>query len=114
MLKTEVMVTGAAQFNMCGQVLGYPLTPVAEAISAGLASRILAYALDRLDDAGFKIVVQGWDAEVYTLDGDSKPADRSYTVRFKNPAKGYIEVIGILTSKGWPTLDHGLAIGQDF
>lgn len=110
-IETSVLVREAAKFNMCGQFLGYPLRTVAEAISRGLASRLHHYAIQRLDDAGFKKAIEGWDAEVYTLDGDEKPADRSYCVRFKNAKGGYIEVVQILTRSGWPSLDHGLDIG---
>lgn len=110
---STVMIQGKARFNQVGQFLGYPLTTTQETISPGLAKRLHAYALQRLDDAGFKNIVEGWAVEVYTMDGDDRPANRSYCVKFKNAKGGAIEVIGILTRNGWPTLDHGYSIGTD-
>lgn len=113
MLKTTVMQRGKANFDMSGRFLGHQLHPVDGCISSGLASRLRTYSLDRLNSAGFKQLVEGWETEVFTADGDESPSQRSYNVSFKNPSGGYIEVVGILTSKGWPSLDHGFEIGQD-
>lgn len=90
-----------------------PLFETDEHISAGLAKRLHRFAVSRLDDFGFAQAAQGWDVEIYTLDGDDKPADRAYTVRFTNEKGGYLEVSGILTRSGWPSLDHGLHVGSD-
>jgi len=109
-MQTTVMVKDAARFDMTGQFLGYPLRTVQESISAGLAKRLEAYARGRLSDAGF--IVTDFAVEVYTLDGDEPPSQRSYCVKFESAKGGYIELIGILTKSGWPTLDHGFAIGQ--
>lgn len=112
-ISTNVMVTGPANFDAVGRLLGYPLTDVAESISAGLVDRLHRYARQRLDEAGFNTMVEGWLAEVYTMDGGDKPADRSYCVKFKNAKGGYIEVVGILTKHGWPHLDFGYEIGHE-
>lgn len=47
------------------------------------------------------------------MDADDRPADRMYTVEFTNAGGGMIGVQGILTSNGWPCLDHGLCIDED-
>lgn len=112
-MQTTVLTRGPANFNMCGQLLGYPLKTVADTISAGLAKRLHAYALKRLAEAGFQRAVEGWAVEVYTLDGNERPADRSYCVRFQNLEGGYIELVGILTNMGWPCFDHRFSIGHE-
>jgi hypothetical protein len=98
---------------MVGQALPRTLVETDESISAGLAKRLLAYATERLESAGFLPAVQEWDVEVETSDADLKPADRDYTVSFKNKEGGFIAVCGILTNHGWPTLDHGFDIGAE-
>lgn len=110
-MKTEVFVPDAAQFSMCGERLTQTLTRTEATISPGLAARLRHYALGILEAAGFLGAVDGWSPLVYTVDGHEAPVDRSYCVRFTNALGGYIEVIGILTRHGWPTLDHGLAVG---
>lgn len=112
-LTTNVLIRGAAKFNMAGQFLGYPLNTIGEKITDGLKRRLHHYAEQRLFESGFNLAVVDWDVEVYTLDGNDKPTDRSYCVRFKNAKGGFIEVIGILTKSGWPMLDHGFEIGSD-
>ena len=112
-MKTVVMLQGPPRHDMCGQSLPRNLTVTDRVISPGLAARIHRYALARLDQAGFRSSVEGWEGETYTIDGDDQPTDRAYSARFRNVAGGYLEVIGILTSRGWPTIDHGLSIGQD-
>ncbi|RQR65680.1 hypothetical protein DIE18_04310 [Burkholderia sp. Bp9125] len=112
-LATEVMKRGPAQFDMVGQFLGYSLHDVDECITAGLAQRLAKYAAQELDEAGFSALSASAKMSVYTLDGDQPPADRSYCVRWQNAKGGYVEVVGNLTRKGWPTLNHGFAIGQE-
>lgn len=112
-LSTTVMLRGPANFNQVGQFLGYPLKDLPEQISAGLAQRLAKYAETRLVDAGFAPIIAGSTIEVYTMDGDDKPADRAYVVKFKTQKGGFIEVVGILTRNGWPSLDHGFCIGED-
>jgi len=112
MMKTVVYEKGPARFDMAGQRLPTVVRETFEAISKGLAERLRRHAESRLAGAGFTQAA-GWKVEVYTLDGEDKPADRGYTVRFQNEKGGYIEVIGILTVKGWPSLDHGFAIGEE-
>lgn len=109
-ITTTVMKREEARFDMVGTFLGYPLSVMNEVITQGLAERLTKYALNHLDDEGFLAAVDGWKVEVYTLDGDAKPADRTYCVRFINQKGGSIEVIGIFTKNGWPFLNHGLAI----
>ncbi len=110
-MHTTVMKKGPTRFNMVGQHLDYELFTIDESISAGLAKRLVSYALSRLNDAGF--VVDQWNIEVYTMDGDVSPVERRYCVKFQNEKGGYIELIGIYTEHGWPSLDHGFSIGID-
>lgn len=110
--KTLVLRRGPQRFDMSGQALPQILNDTDEKISDKLAGRLRDYALDRLAGAGFAHAVEGWELEVYTMDGDEGPAYRYYTVKFTNPLKGYIEVCGICASRGRPTLDHGFAIGD--
>jgi len=109
-IPTEVLRQGPTQFDMVGKRLDTPLIVTGEEISCGLVMRIKRYACARITDAGFQDLVNTWQISVYTIDGNDRPADRSYCVRWTNSKSGYIEVIGILTSKGWPSLDYGLAI----
>ena len=126
MITTEVMQRGKPRFDMCGHSLPDTLTTTSETISAGLTARLHRYAFQRLECAGFAATVRRpaglidgapsyseWPCEVYTMDAEDKPANRSYCVRWKNEEGGTIEVVGILTRRGWPSLDHGLAIGED-
>lgn len=99
-------------FNQVGQRLPSSLHETPEQITAGLAARLRRHAAQRLTDAGFTQAV-AWEAEVYTMDADEKPSERSYTVRFQNDKGGYVELCGILTANGWPNVDHGLAIGHE-
>ena len=110
---TEVLKRGPAQFNGVGQFLGYPLHTVAEAISPGLAQRLVRYAQGRMNDAGFGALTADWQVTAYTIDGDETPGHRSYCVRWQNEKGGFIEVVRILTRAGWPCLDHGFEIGQE-
>lgn len=112
-MKTYVMSEGPTRLDMVGQKLPSYLRELSEEISQGLAYRLHRYATQRMVETGFGQMIASWDVEVYTLNGDEKPVHRSYCVRFVNKVKGYIEVIGILTCKGWPTSDHGFYIGQD-
>lgn len=112
-LSTTVMTRGPAQFNMAGQFLGYPLKNMAKVISPGLAQRLARYAVQRVTETGFEPLLKDADIEVYTADGDYPPSDRSYAVKFKTPKGGYLELVGIFTRRGWPSLDHGFAIGTD-
>lgn len=109
-ITTEVYQRGPARFDMVGQSLPTHLTLTADGVSPGLAKRLARYALQTLDDNGFGKVVAEWQVSVYTLEADEKPADRSYSVRWTNEEGGAIEVVGILTHRGWPFLDHGLDI----
>lgn len=113
MLKTTILKRGPYRHDISGQSLPRYLNELDEQISSGLARRLYRYAQDRLADAGFLGAVTCWTPEVSTLDGDKNPPDRAYVVRFKNPKGGYIAVVGILTSHGWPSLDHGFEIGHE-
>jgi len=103
-----VFKTAPARFTAWGKRLPYDLITLPETIKAGTAARLADYALRELSEAGFD--VNGWACEVYTMDGDDAPADRSYTVEFINQKGGMVGVCGILTAKGWPSLNHGLII----
>ena len=110
-IETEVLLRGQARHDMVGRFLGYPLHITEQQISAGLAKRLVRYGEHVLDDNGFLDMVQGWAVKVGTNDADKTPANRFYWVTWTNEKGGTINVTGILTSKGWPTLDHGLTIG---
>lgn len=110
-IKISVMVRGEARFNMVGQRLPDTLHDTDQIISPGLVKRLRSYAAKALEDAGF--AVSGWDCEVYTMDGDNPPSERFYTVEFTNAKGGMLGVQGILTSKGWPCLDHGVCVDTD-
>ena len=108
-MKTEVYAKWP-QRSWWGQSLPRQLRLTPEGITPGLASRIHRYAAQRLDDAGMLQAVTGWPVTVYTIDHEDRPADRRYCVRWENDKGGNIEVVGILTRRGWPNLDHGLSI----
>ena len=111
-MQTEVYKLLPVRFDIVGQVTSRPLSLTHESISDGLAVRLYKYALQTLDSAGFKGAVKDWLPSVYTIGGESSPSERSYCVRWTNNEGGYIEVVGILTRSGWPSLDHGLYIGR--
>jgi hypothetical protein len=98
---------------MVGQVVECPIRITDEVIAPGLAKRLANYALQRMNEAGFKVMVKEWTISVYTTDATDAPSNRCYCVRFQNAGNGYIELVGILTKNGWPTLDHGYAIGHE-
>lgn len=109
-LHTEVYQPGAARFTMAGQRLPTQMHLTSEVITAGLAARLLRYAERALDAEGFLAAVAGWEVTVGTDDADDAPADRAYWVMWTNPKGASLSITGILTSKGWPTLDHGMQI----
>ncbi len=123
-IATEVLQPSPTRFTLYGKALPNELKTTDEKVSPGLAKRLARYALNRLQDSGFRRVVEPtsgvigkpnlghWRVLVYTTDGDQSSSVRSYCVRFTNCDGGYIEVVGILTKRGWPSLDHGLAIGE--
>ena len=113
MLQTEVLKQGPARFDMVGKRLPTYLHSTDESISKGLAERLHRYAERELIDQGFEPLAKDAKVSVYTIDGTDKPADRSYCVRWHTPKGGYVELIGILTHRGWPTVDHGFAIGHE-
>lgn len=112
-INSEVLREGESFYNWTHNKTQRPLHMTDEKISHGLVHRLAAYSLKALDDAGFKPAVVGWACTVYTLDGNERPADREYTVRFQNPKGGYLEVNRIFTRNGWPFLDHGISAGHE-
>ncbi len=110
---TEVYQRGESRFNMVGQKLPDHLHITDKVITQGLAFRLARYALQRLDVAGFAKAVEGWKLTVYTMDAELPSSDRYYSVRWQNESGGYIDVNGILTRRGWPSLDHGYSIGHE-
>lgn len=107
-LTVSVLQRNPARFDMAGQLLPYTLRDTAQSISRGLVQRLRHHAAGVLEEAGFE--VGAWDCEVYTMDADEAPEDRSYTVEFINPRGGMLGVQGILTRSGWPVIDHGLCV----
>lgn len=112
-ITTRVMQTGPAQFSQVGQLLGYSLKDLAAEVSSGLAQRLVSFASKRFAEAGFGPAIAGAEVEVYTLDGEYRPSDRAYNVKFKQKQGGYVELCRILMTNGWPSLDHGFAIGDE-
>lgn len=112
MLATEIYKPGKTMFNAVGQVVCRPVHKVEGSISTGLASRLMQYAERELIAAGFGALAKDATVTVYTIDGDDRPADRSYCVKWLMPQGGYVELIGILTRFGWPSLDHGFSISR--
>lgn len=109
-ITTEVLETRPAVYSQMGQFLYRPLADTDQQISQGLAQRMVSYAAGRLKDQGFLNAVERWEVIVGTMDADSPPANRAYYVDWKNPEGTKLSVVGILTNRGWPCLDHGLAI----
>lgn len=113
MLETQVWETQPTRFNMCGKRLQPDLRQVDECISKGLSERLHRYAERELREQGFGALAVDAKVIVYTIDAEDRPADRSYCVRWHTPQGGYVELTGILTKAGWPTLDHGFDIGYE-
>ncbi len=109
-IQTEVLAKSAPRFTMAGQVLPTQLLRTDQCISQGLAKRLVRYAERSLDDAGMLGAVTGWQVTVSTPDAEDAPSERIYNVSWQNEKGGIIKVVGILTSRGWPMLDHGLDI----
>lgn len=105
---SSVLRRGPARFNMVGQRLPDSLHDTDQAIAKGMVKRLHRYALRALSDAGFDVC--GWACEVYTMDGDDRPSERTYCVEFTNAKGGMLGVKAIHVSKGHPFLDHGLCI----
>lgn len=81
-------------------------------ISPGLARRLIAYAERELSAAGFGPALAGCAIEVLTCDADLPASERDYQVTFTTPVGGSLSVDGILTSHGWPILDHGFTASR--
>lgn len=111
MLATSVWARSPTRFDLSGQRLPPDLHPATQGIRPGLAKRLQAYAHKELFAQGFGALAKEATVEVYTIDGDSPPADRTYCVRWQTPQGGYVELGGILTKSGWPSLHHGFDIG---
>lgn len=104
-----IMGRGEPRFTQFGQRLPDSLHDSEERIAPGLVRRLHQYGRDRMEEAGFN--VEGWECEVYTMDGNLPRSERYYCVEFTNPKGGMIGVQGIATGRGaHPILDHGLSI----
>lgn len=115
-METEVWRKLPTRFDVCGQVVGNPIEITEQVISPGMAQRLHRYALDRLYKAGFGLLASGSKVTVYTLDADDPPPERVYCVRWSRKVSvtnGYIELSGIMTRRGWPSLDHGFTVGEE-
>ena len=107
-MKTTVHMRGPTQFDINGR--GYSiLRETEESISPGLASRLESYARKRVVDAGLPALLEGWTVEIYTTDGELPPSERYYVVKWQNTQGTEIQLTGILTNRGWPTVDHGFS-----
>lgn len=110
-IATEVYEKLPIRF-MAGQSLPQEVRITAEVVSHGLAKRLHAYALDRLRQAGMEKSIDGFEVVVSTSDAEDRPAERMYEVSWVNKQRAFIAVVGILTRQGWPSIDHGLSIGE--
>lgn len=95
-----------ARFDMIGRSLGGDLTDTGKIITHGLVTRIDRYAVGILSRAGFDVA--SWQANIYTMDADKSPSERSYTAEYVNPKGGMIGVAGIETRHGHPFLHHDI------
>lgn len=111
-VQSEIFREGEPRFNWTQYRTQRDIHKTDELISHGLMQRLANYAVKRLDEAGFKPTIEGWECTVYTMDGNESPADRVYQVRFMNSKGGYLEVDRILTRRGWPFIDHGISAGH--
>ena len=111
-MKTIVYKRDPPVFGMGGNFLYYPLKRLEENIAEGLARRLYLYALKRAKESGFEFL-NTWECEVGTSDGDEKPSNRGYFVKFTNSKNGFISLTNILTRNGYPTLDHSWEIGEE-
>ncbi len=73
----------------------------------------MAYTAKRAKECGLSDAIKGWEVEVYTMDGDSTPAERDYNVKWTNPDGTSIELCRIMTRNGWPFLDHQFSMAED-
>lgn len=111
-IATEVYEPGPYRHDMCGQTLPRQMFLTDEQISKGLAQRLLRYAERSLAEEGFLEAVSGWAVTVGTDNADDSPPDRFYWVKWTNPKGASLSITGILTSRGWPYLDHGMQIDR--
>lgn len=110
-IKTVVSKRVPQEEVCCGWSRPDLVVDVPGEISQGLAKRLVKYAAKRLKSVGFNEPIEkNWPVEVYTMDAENLPADRTYVVKRENKDGGIIEVIGIFTKSGHPFLDHGLSI----
>jgi hypothetical protein len=91
------------EWNCLHQKTQYFLKPTDASISEGKAKRLLAYAVERMEFAGFPTSSK---VEISTTEDGGY-----YHVQFVNEKGGSISVQGILLGAGgWPSLDHGFHI----
>lgn len=112
MIKSEVYKKGEYRHDMCGQTLPQQVFITEDDISQGTCERLVNYATDRIKQAGLGFILN-WNCVVSTLDQDLLPPDRVYCVNWTNEQGTRISVDGILTRKGWPSLDHGISIAEN-
>jgi len=105
--QNTVYVRDPARFDMTGRKLSDTITPTGDDISHGTVTRMHRYALRHLADAGFD--VSTWACEVYTMDGDLPPSERTYAVEFTSTKGGKLSICGIHTSNGHPFLHMEVA-----
>jgi len=110
-IATSTHTTGQALFDAAGQFLGRPVhcAPDAPVIRPGLATRLAAYAQTRIADVGIAIR-NDWTVEVETFNAEYPPSERIYHVTFTTHTGGTLSVQGIMTTNGWPQLDHGIVV----
>lgn len=91
------------EWNFLHQEKRYTLHPSGKSLSEGKAKRLLTYAIERMESAGFPCFET---VEIFTT-GD----EGYYHVSFTNDKGGSISLQGILLNRGgWPFLDHGFSI----
>lgn len=108
---SKVYRKGELRYNMTGQSFGQNLHETQGEISPFRVKKLVKYAIERLEQAGFEFA-KNWNIEVFTNDHEDRVDDQMYCVDFKNEKRGYITLVGILVKNANPTLNHGFEIGQ--
>lgn len=107
MVQTLVFNLGEQRYGYTGLALPRSAHETEQTISQGLALRLLAYAAQRMADAGLTSFTVN-AVTVETCDGDLPSPERAFSVAWENAEGTQIGVQGILTRRGWPCVDHGL------
>jgi hypothetical protein len=110
-IATSVQYDVTSHYNATLNKTNRTLHDHGKTVSPGLAKRLAHYARKRLTEGGFGAMIAGWTVHVEAMSIYSvEPEDQTYCVQFRNDQGGSIGIEGIMTLRGWPTLDHGPCI----